>query len=217
MSMCSDAQKRKRIDQLLQMADLGVTGIEVRERDVDESTRKMLAAVLTALPEGMSPPELPEKMREPQFHHKCAHGKSVTQGGEFESAGTMVFFGLIGPVITALDSGGVLCVDELDSSLHPLLSLELVKLFNDPARNHSGAQLIFNTHDTNLLDPEVLRRDQVWFTEKDNAGATHLYPLTDFKPRRGENLKRGYLEGRYGAVPFLGSLSIVNRDVSDAD
>jgi hypothetical protein len=83
-----------------------------------------------------------------------------------------------------------------------------VRQFNDPATNPRNAQLIFTTHDTNLLgttdgDP-VLRRDQVWLTEKDGEGATVLYPLTDFKPRKAENLERGYLQGRYGAIPFLG-------------
>jgi AAA15 family ATPase/GTPase len=83
-------------------------------------------------------------------------------------------------------------------------------MFNDPARNPNGAQLVFTTHDTHLLGTivgePVLRRDQVWFTEKDDNGATHLYPLTEFHPRKEENLERGYLQGRYGAVPFLGEL-----------
>jgi len=87
--------------------------------------------------------------------------------------------------------------------LHPLLALELVRMFNDHKSNPRGAQLIFNTHDTNLLDQSLLRRDQIWFTEKDTGGATRLYPLSDFKPRQNENLKRGYLQGRYGAIPFL--------------
>lgn len=83
-------------------------------------------------------------------------------------------------------------------------------MFNDPSHNPRNAQLIFTTHDTNLLGTIVgesaLRRDQIWFTEKDEGGATHLYPLTDFHPRKEENLERGYLQGRYGAVPFLGEL-----------
>ena len=75
----------------------------------------------------------------------------------------------------------------------------------DPKLNPRGAQIIFTTHDTNILDRASLRRDQIWFTEKDAEGGTHLYPLTDFKPRKNENLERGYLQGRYGAVPFIGS------------
>lgn len=101
-------------------------------------------------------------------------------------------------------------MDELESSLHPALALRIVGMFNDPKQNPRGAQLMFATHDTNLLGTLVgepaLRRDQVWFTEKDGDGATRVYPLTDFHPRKEENLERGYLQGRYGGVPFLGDL-----------
>src|SRR5690606_16620355 len=102
----------------------------------------------------------------------------------------------------------LLVVDELEAGLHPLLAMKLVSLFNDRSTNPRMAQLVFATHDTNLLghvpsEPQ-LRRDQVWLTEKDPQGATRLYPLTDYKPRKGENLERGYLQGRYGAIPFLG-------------
>ena len=116
-------------------------------------------------------------------------------------------------MLRALELGGTLCVDELDANLHPLLALKVVSLFNDPKRNPRSAQIIFTTHDTNLLDKASLRRDQIWFTEKDAEGGTHLYPLTDFKPRKKENLERGYLQGRYGAVPFIGSTDfLANRN-----
>ncbi len=103
-----------------------------------------------------------------------------------------------------------MCIDELEASLHPAIALELVRLFNDPTRNPKGAQLLFTTHDTNLLGRTLgdspLRRDQVWFTEKARDGATALFALTDFYPRKEEDLERGYLQGRYGAIPFLGGL-----------
>ncbi len=130
---------------------------------------------------------------------------------EEESQGTLTLFRL-GPVILdALWSGALLVVDELEASLHPLLALHIVRQFNDPRTNPRNAQLLFTTHDTNLLgtttgDPP-LRRDQVWLTEKDEGGATCVYPLTDYKPRKSENLERGYLQGRYGAIPFLGELA----------
>ena len=90
-----------------------------------------------------------------------------------------------------------------------MAGLCIIRLFNSPTSNPRNAQLLFTTHDTNLLgttlgDPP-LRRDQVWFTEKDKEGATTLYPLTDFHPRKSENLERGYLQGRYGTIPFLGN------------
>jgi AAA15 family ATPase/GTPase len=117
--------------------------------------------------------------------------------------GTIAFLSLLEPVISALSNGGVVCVDELDHSLHPLLAMQLIRLFSDTKSKSASAQLIFNTHDTNLLNAGVLRRDQIWFTEKGQDGASQLYPLTDFKPRKQENLENGYLQGRYGAIPFL--------------
>ncbi len=104
-------------------------------------------------------------------------------------------------------------VDELDRSLHPILARGLIELFNSKQSNPKGAQLIFNTHDTNLLSGGLLRRDQIWFTEKDRKGASHLYPLTDFKPRKGENLENGYLQGRYGAIPFLNSEAFLSMAI----
>jgi hypothetical protein len=125
-----------------------------------------------------------------------------------ESLGTQTLFGMSLPILEALHEGGVLLVDELERSLHPALAGQIIRQFNNPAVNPKNAQIIFATHDTNLLGTTVgepaLRRDQVWLTEKDAEGATVLYPLTDYKPRKAENLERGYLQGRYGAIPFLG-------------
>lgn len=129
---------------------------------------------------------------------------------EEESHGTQTIFRLAAPLLEVLERGGVLVVDELERSLHPLLALQLVRQFNDPLLNPHNAQLIFTTHDTNLVGTvvgePVLRRDQIWLTEKDEQGATQLYPLTDYQPRKQENVERGYLQGRYGAIPFLGAL-----------
>jgi hypothetical protein len=120
------------------------------------------------------------------------------------------------PTLQAIQDGGAIIVDELDASLHPALAQEIVRQFNDPATNPHNAQLIFTTHDTNLLGTNLgepaLRRDQVWLTEKDNDGGTVLYPLTDYKPRKAENLQRGYLQGRYGAIPFLGDFRLLGSD-----
>ena len=134
---------------------------------------------------------------------------------EEESNGTLTLFKLAPSVLDALWTGGVLVVDELEASLHPLLGLHIVRQFNDPKLNPKNAQLLFTTHDTNLLgttlgDPP-LRRDQIWLTEKDHDGASRIYPLTDYKPRKAENLERGYLQGRYGAIPFLGELPPVKE------
>ena len=85
---------------------------------------------------------------------------------------------------------------------------QLVGMFHDPALNTKGAQLVFSTHDTSILDREIFRRDQIWFVEKDRNLQSHLYPLTEFSPRKEENFARGYLQGRYGAVPFVGELKV---------
>ena len=132
-----------------------------------------------------------------------------------ESHGTQRLFWMSGPIFQALETGGLLLVDEFESSLHPLLGQAIVRLFNNPRTNPRNGQILFTTHDTNLLGTTLgeppLRRDQIWFTEKDRGGATKLYPLTDYKPRKAENLERGYLQGRYGAVPFLGDIAWITE------
>lgn len=114
-----------------------------------------------------------------------------------------------GPLFTTLINGGLLVVDELDAKLHPILTRRLVQLFNNPETNPNQAQLIFATHDTNLLSTEIFRRDQIWFAEKDNVEQTDLYSLVEFKlpdgtiPRKDSNLEKNYIQGRYGAIPFI--------------
>lgn len=139
---------------------------------------------------------------------KFVHGEEGEYfGPEDESAGTRSWLELLPMVLEALDTGHVVAVDEIDTSLHPLLTARLVGLFQDPETNPHGAQLVFTTHDTSLLGTmigdETLRRDQIWFVDKDGKGASHLYPLTDFKPRQDQNTERRYLGGSYGAVPVL--------------
>jgi AAA15 family ATPase/GTPase len=124
-----------------------------------------------------------------------------------ESLGTRVWFGIIGPVVSALASGSVFLADEIDASLHPALVTHLIRLFRDEATNPNRAQIIFNSHDATLLpdtkDDRLLGRDQIWFTEKSSDGSTRLYPLTDLEPRKQEAVGKRYLAGRYGATPIL--------------
>lgn len=133
---------------------------------------------------------------------------------EVESEGTMKLFNMSGPIFDTLYSGGILVIDELDAKMHPLISQFIVQLFNSKETNPNGAQLIFNTHDTNLLSTKLLRRDQIWFTEKNNKGETDLYRLMDVvmpnqkPPRNDANLERNYIAGRYGAIPFINHESI---------
>ena len=120
-----------------------------------------------------------------------------------ESDGTRRFFALLGPWLDILDNGYTAFVDEIETSLHPILVRELLKLLFCGKNNPRGAQIVFTTHNPVFLDSTLIRRDQVWFTEKSPRGETHLYPLTDYQPRKDEALAKGYLAGRYGAIPFL--------------
>lgn len=140
-----------------------------------------------------------------EFGHRGHDGTEIYFDLDDESNGTRRLLALLAPAFRALDAASLMVVDELDDSLHTQACEALLALFSSPKTNPKGAQLIATTHDTNLLRSQFLRRDQVWFTEKDAEGATHLYPLTDFRTRKGDNLERGYLQGRYGAIPFAGS------------
>ena len=128
---------------------------------------------------------------------------------EKESSGTRKLFDMSGPIFDTLEIGSVLVIDELDAKMHPLISQEIIRLFNSPEKNPNNAQLIFTTHDTHLLSTKMLRRDQVWFTEKNDAEQTDLYCLIDIvlpdgtKPRNDASYEKNYIAGRYGAIPYI--------------
>ncbi len=138
-------------------------------------------------------------------YHKNNNDESVIFSmDDNESRGTQRIFVLSSPIIDALKEGSVLFIDEIESSLHPLLAQTLVQMFNSPVTNPNNAQLIFTTHDTNLLNPELMRRDQIWFTEKSEHNSTDLYSLLEFKGVRKEAFSdKKYLGGKYGGIPFL--------------
>jgi hypothetical protein len=140
-----------------------------------------------------------------QFGHRATNGQATFLDLKDESAGTVQFLSILGPMFRALDHGSIVIIDEFGSRLHTRASEVILALFASNETNPKGAQLIVTTHDTNLLNAPSLRRDQVWFTEKDETGATHLYPLTDIETRKGDNLEKGYLQGRFGAIPFAGA------------
>ncbi len=126
-----------------------------------------------------------------------------------ESSGTRKLFDLAGPIFDTLYNGSILVIDELDAKMHPLISQHIISLFNDTQTNPNNAQLIFTTHDTHLLSLKMLRRDQIWFTEKDALEQTDLYNLMDIvlpdgtKPRNDSNYEKNYIAGRYGAIPYI--------------
>ena len=133
--------------------------------------------------------------------HRGRGNEPVPLGLDRESAGTRRLLAVMGGVYRALDEGTPVVMDELDASLHTHAGEAVLGLFCSAASNPKGAQLLATTHDTNLMRSSSLRRDQLWFTQKDARGATEIYPLTDFKTRWGDNFESGYLQGRYGAVP----------------
>lgn len=126
-----------------------------------------------------------------------------------ESEGTKKLIDLSGPLFTILQRGGIIAVDELDAKLHPLITIELIKLFNSPESNPNNAQLFFATHDTNLLSTDLFRPDQIWFAEKDRLEQTELYAMSEFKlpegfaSHDGSSIEKNYIRGRYGAIPFI--------------
>jgi predicted ATPase len=192
--------------ELLQEADLGITGAKLRE--VSPELRQRLEEAVDEFEEGDNSNEgvsVQFQDLEIRMKHKAGR-QDIELLPEEESRGTLVWFGLIGPVLFVLRQGSVLLADELDASLHPALVAALVRLFQSKKSNPRRAQLIFNSHDVSLMghsEHQSLGRDQIWFTEKDDDGGTHLYPLTDLDPRKEEAIARRYLAGRYGATPIV--------------
>ncbi len=206
---------REKILAMLLAADLGIVG--ARPREPDPETRKRIIRLVELLQQEMDPDASdaditqgdgfnPASFLRVALSHRGSSG-SVELDTRDESLGTLVWFGLIGPILDALRRGTVLLVDELESSLHPALVAQIVRTFQSPQLNPNGSQIIFNSFEASLLgnsvDDRVLGRDQVWFTEKLNDGSTRLYPLTDLGPRKTEAVTRRYLSGRYGATPII--------------
>jgi hypothetical protein len=190
----------------LQIADLGITGI-------DGKVRKVPLASLY----GTMPPQIlgvmtvlgnEAKQTDLRFTHKVKGGGGIEVEKQlpyiFESEGTRKLFNIIGPMIGILQRGGTLVVDELDTKLHHEISEWLVSLFHDPSQNKKKAQLIFNTHDQLFLDLDSLRRDQIWFVERSpENGISDLASLVEFKERKDRDVMRAYQAGRYGGIPAI--------------
>ncbi|MFF7646711.1 AAA family ATPase [Streptomyces canus] len=180
--------RAERIQELLRVADLGITGARVVQDSPGRNTVKLT-------------------------HHSVAG--DVSFDWQEESLGTRSWFALLGPLLLALDEGAVLLVDELDSSLHSRFAAEVVRLFHDPYASPMGAQLVFTTHDATVLTTpsgeRLLDPEQVWLTQKDKEGATELYPLTDVELGEDEDLTQSYLAGVFGGVPALLEGQIARR------
>jgi uncharacterized protein len=199
--LCKKEEKTQ-IMNFLRAADTDIYDISIEKKpfDIDALPGEIPEQVKTFFASEMQD----KQMLNIKTMHKDDNGKSVTFDLDEESDGTKKLFSFAGPWIDALANGAVLFIDELHDNLHPRLVRFLVELFHSNATNPHNAQLIFSTHETSILNQEALRRDQIWFCEKDKLQATTLYPLTDFSPRKGrENLELAYLSGRYGALPYI--------------
>ena len=192
MHMRDDPTLHAGVQHLLALADTGITDYSIRELPIEVAGDQVDARWLPRRTELFMRHAAPES----------AAG-FVDLSDRDQSLGTLRLFEIALPVLQALRDGRIFAVDELDASLHPLVVQALIELFHDDEINRHGAQLIINTHDTTLLDQTIMRRDQIWFVEKERNGASRLYPLTDFSPRKGEALEKGYLAGRYGGIPLV--------------
>ena len=192
-------------------ADVNIVDLEIETTEIEDENEKIKKRVKLA------------SIHNIYDNEKNIIGQCKIPFNSCESEGTKKAFALSGPIIDTLKRGGVLFVDELDARLHPIFTSTLIRMFNSKKENPNNAQLIFATHDTNLLSDKktdrktkkqlpVLRRDQIFFTEKNNSEATELYSLIDFmddagkKIRKDASREKDYLSGRYGAIPFLGEL-----------
>lgn len=188
--------QRSFIQGMMRRADIGIAYARVEKRPLPEEIKR-LAERLPGLP-----PVPDEDLKTVVFQHSSG-GNTMDLDYVEESDGTKQLFGMSGRVAEALEKGSTLFVDEIDASLHPVLVKEVVRTFLDPDSNPRGAQLLFTAHNPCLLEGGLLRRDQVWFTEKNAEGATELYPLSDYSPRKDESVVNGYLTGRFSAIPVV--------------
>lgn len=194
-----DKVEQARITNFLSSADIAISSVTA------QSTQGRSQSITFDLETGHASTHTEDgDILVPKFKHS-SNGIEVDFDLGDESQGTQKLFALSGVIFDILERGSLLAIDELDRSLHPHLVRKIVEVFQNPEVNKKGAQLVFTTHDTTLLDTSLLRRDQIWFAEKMRDQSSELVPLSDFSPRKGEAIERGYLAGRYGGVPILTS------------
>ena len=215
MEFNSNAEMKEFIRRFISVVDLGVKDVSMRETVIGEDDFVQIKKHFSNLPEK-------DNIRMQEFFatHDLYENKQIVGTRELsftrESDGTRMVFAMTGPWFYTIRNGGTLLVDEFGSSLHTQLALKLVKLFQN--KRNQFAQLIVATHDTNLLRKEVLRRDQIWFAEKDKYGSTDLYGLVEYKinqpvsARDDASFAKDYLLGKYGAIPYFGNVDQFLKD-----
>jgi AAA15 family ATPase/GTPase len=181
----------------------GIVGISIKEEEI---TDEKIHPDIKWLVEGLKTRNKEGKLQKrtiSMLHKLIDSNDSIMLNFSEEAAGTRKLFSLAMFWLQAIQDGRILIIDELNNSLHPILAKFLIRLFHDEEINKHGAQLIFTGHDSFLLDLEIFRRDQIWFTEKTANQNTALYSLAEYSPRKNESIEKGYLKGRYGAVPYI--------------
>ena len=198
---------QKEIIELLKLADFGIDNITAREQAGETVSLKIVQDQISNYGIQRKKTNIKNLFTVRKIYDDDGKitGQAEMKFDFFESEGTKKFFHLLGPILNSLKEGKVLIIDELDTKLHPMLTKQVIRLFRNPKTNPKKAQLVFATHDINLLEAELFRRDQIWFTEKNRFGASKLFALADFKKgvRNDEKIIKRYMEGRYGAVPYL--------------
>jgi AAA15 family ATPase/GTPase len=208
MRQMKDAEFKDKIISLVKTADIGIEDIELEEEEVPDSILESMP-ISDALKNEIINEGGLTSISLNTFHKKYNAeneeiGTAIFELENEESKGTRKFFAMSAPILDTLRKGKILIIDELDASLHPILTRHLIKLFHNKNVNKLNAQLIFATHDTNLLKKSMFRRDQVWFVEKDKYGASSSYSLAQYKNvRKQEDFEKQYIEGKYGAIPYL--------------
>jgi AAA15 family ATPase/GTPase len=213
---------QQEIIQFIKKLDLGIETIRVQQTFVDltkdslpnEMPEDLKEAILRSMQDAtLQAPANIETVHQKYDSDGNPSSKELFDLDDDESEGTKKLFAFAGPLLEALREGNVLIVDELAACLHPLITREIIKLFNSNETNPHNAQLIVTTHDTNLLSNNIFRRDQIWFVEKNRKGITDLYSLAEYTVRNDASFNSDYIKGKYGAIPYIGDLSsLIDRE-----
>ena len=215
IGMLQDEVSKAKVLQFMKGADFNIEDLKPVTINIEELPKDMPEELRTFLMDKIRDGESSFFSDVSVFHKKYDENRNPVNGNQRfsmdkeESAGTRKYFSFSGHLIKAIEVGNIAVIDELDAKLHPNLVLKIAETFNSIETNPNNAQLIFNSHDDNLLSSGIFRRDQIWFTEKDRYGVSTLFSLDSFrnengeKPRKEEDYARNYIRGKYGAIPYL--------------
>lgn len=221
-SRCLIKEKNKKdaIFRLVKKLDLGIGELEIKEvgsresllekaSELPEELKELVLKVVDVVLDSGSEEKVASirTLHRKFDEHGSPIGMEIFDLDSHESEGTQKIFAISGLLVDSLQEGKTLIIDEFDARLHPLISYAIVELFNSSEINPNNAQLIFMTHDTNLLSNKLFRRDQIWFVEKNRYGMTDLYSLAEYKVRNDASFENDYIKGRYGGIPYIGNLS----------